>query len=69
MLAFEKVMEHSNIVPISWSSGRIVFIPKIKDLSGKKNHHPIICLNTLYKLFIGLVTKYMRDHVCLYICR
>ena len=39
-----------------------MLLPKSKDLTDEKNFHPIMCLNTSYKLLTGLVVKYMRKH-------
>ena len=44
-------------MPVWWRSGRTVLLPKTKDLTDEKNYRPITCLNTSYKLLIGLVGK------------
>ena len=58
-LAFEKVIEDRNGIPVWLLSKRTVLIPIIKYL---RNYYPITCLNTSYKLLIGLVTTYIRGH-------
>ena len=35
---------------------------KIKNLEDETNYHPITCLNATYKIIIGVVAKYMREH-------
>ena len=45
-----------------WLSGRTVLLPKTENLNEQKNHCPITCLNTSYKILTGLVAKYMREH-------
>ena len=42
--------------------GRKVLIPKSEDLSDENNYQSITCLNTSYKIFIGLLGKHMKDH-------
>ena len=44
-----------------WPSGRTVLLAKTKDLTDKKNHYLITCLNLSYKFLTGLVGKYMRE--------
>ena len=50
------------MVPEWRSSGGTGLLPKMKNLSDKKNHRPIKCLNTLYEILTGLVAKDMRQH-------
>ena len=45
-----------------WLSGRTVPLPKTKNISDEKNYHPITYLNPSYKILMGLVAKYMREH-------
>ena len=35
---------------------------KIEDLSFEEEYRPITYLNTSYKLFTGMIGRYMRDH-------
>ena len=35
---------------------------KTKDLSDEKNHQPITCLNTSYKILTALIAEYMREY-------
>ena len=60
--AFEKIRDNNELIPVWWPSGRTILLPKTKDLSDEKKYHPIKCLNTSYKLSIGLIGKYMREH-------
>ena len=36
-------------------------IPKTEDVN-KKNYRPITCLNTVYKIFTGMIGSYMKNH-------
>ena len=36
---------------------------KNKSLEDEKNYRPITCLNTSYKIMVGVVAKYMREHM------
>ena len=58
----EKFKDNNDLIPVWWSSGRAVLLPKTNDLIDEKNYCPITCLNTSYNLLIGLVGKYMREH-------
>ena len=50
------------MIPEWWPSGRTVLLSKTKNLSNKKNYCSVTCLNTPYKILMGLVAKYMRQH-------
>ena len=45
---------------LSW--GRTVTLPKTEDLSPVKDYRPITCLNTSYKIYTGMLAKYMKEH-------
>ena len=49
-------------IPEWWLSGRTVLFSKTKNLSIEKNYHPLTCLDTSFKIFTGLVAKYIREH-------
>ena len=57
--AFEQVKENKDLKAVWWPLRRTVLLPKTND---PKNYHPILCLNTSYKLPTGLAGKYMREH-------
>ena len=59
---FEQVKDKNGLMPVWWSSGRTLLLPKTKDLIDKKNYHPITCLNTSYKLLTDIVGKYMGEN-------
>ena len=44
------------------TQGRTVLLPKTEDVSNKENYHPITYLNTIYKIFIGMIRSYMKNH-------
>ena len=50
------------MIPEWWPSGRTVLLSKMKNLSNKKNYCSVTCLNTPYKILMGLMAKYMRQH-------
>ena len=39
-----------------------MLLPTTKNLEDEKNYRPITCLNTSFKIIIGVVAKYMREH-------
>ena len=40
----------------------MILLPKAKDLSPEEECRPITCLNTSYKLFTGILAKFMKEH-------
>ena len=64
--ALERTMKSWNEDPEGipeWVTlGRTVLLPKTEDLSFEEEYRPITCLNTSYKLFTGMIGRYMRDH-------
>ena len=53
---FKKWMEQPEEIPT-------VLLPKTEDVSNEKNYHPITCLNTVYKIFTGMIGSYTKNHV------
>ena len=45
---------------IAWGSSAL--LPKTENLSPVKDYRPITCLNTSYKTYTGLITKYLKNH-------
>ena len=43
-------------------TGRTVILTKTKGLSDEKNCRLITCLNTSYKILMGLIAKHMGEH-------
>ena len=43
--------------------GRTVLIPKTERVDKVEEYRPITCLNTVYKIFTGLVGNYIKQHV------
>ena len=39
-----------------------MLLPKADELSSETDYRPIPCLNTSYKIFTGMIGKYMKDH-------
>ena len=54
--------EQPEVIPDWLTHGRTVLLPKTEDLSNERNYHPITCLNTCYKIFTGMIGKYMKEH-------
>jgi hypothetical protein len=54
---FTSLLEGSTPFPAWLSEGRTVLIPKSGDLSRPQNYRPITCLNTLYKIFTGVLNE------------
>ena len=55
--------EDSQKVPKCLPLGRTVLIRKTEDLSSQKDYRPITCLNTLYKIFSGILPQNVKKHV------
>ena len=55
-------MDDNTTIPQWISVGKTVLLPKAKDLSSEEEYHPIACLNTSYKLFTGILAKFMKEH-------
>jgi hypothetical protein len=59
-VAMQKWIQNNNLIPEWIPSGRTVLIPKTQDLSLAKNYRPITCLNTSYKIFTGMLARYLK---------
>ena len=55
-------MDDNTTIPQWIAVGRTVLLPKVKDLSSEEEYRPITCLNTSYKLFAGILAKFMKEH-------
>ena len=55
-------MEQPEEIPTWLTQGRTVLLPKTEDVSNLKNYRPIICLNTVYKIFTRMIGSYMKHH-------
>ena len=55
-------IQDNESIPHWLTLGRTVLLPKAVDLSSERDYRPIICLNTSYKIFTGVLGKYMKDH-------
>ena len=51
--------EMLNIIPV----GKTFLIPKTNRLDLPSEYRPITCLNTIYKVFTGLIAGYLKDHL------
>ena len=59
---FTRWREQPEVIPDWLTQGRTVLLPKTEDLSSERNYRPITCLNTCYKIFTGMIGKYMKEH-------
>ena len=59
---FKKWMEQPEEIPTWLTQGRTVLLPKTEDVSNEKNYRPITRLNTVYKIFTGMIGNYMKNH-------
>ena len=59
---FTRWREQPEVIPDKLTQGRTVLLPKTEDLSNERNYCPITCLNTCYKIFTGMIGKYMKEH-------
>ena len=55
-------MDDNTTIPQWIAVGRTDLLPKAKDLSSEEEYRPITCLNTSYKLFTGILAKFMKEH-------
>ena len=62
--ALRKLKEDHSLIPDWFPAGRTVMLPKTDVLSNVKERRPITCLNTSYKIYTGIIGKYMREHAC-----
>ena len=47
----------------TWLTQRqTLLLPKTEDVSNEKNYCPITCLNTVCKIFTGMIRSYMKNH-------
>lgn len=49
-------------IPRWLTFGRSVLSPKTEDLSPAGDYRPITCLNTSYKIYTGMMGRYMKEH-------
>ena len=61
-----RVMNSWTKDPTSFSGwlmiGRTVLLSKTIDLSDVQNYRPITCLNTIYKIYTGIIAEYLKKH-------
>ena len=61
-LAMQGWIDNNNTIPDWIAVGRTVLIPKTTNLTSEKDYRPITCLNTSYKIFTGILAKYLKKH-------
>ena len=55
-------VDEPEIIPTWVTQGRTTLLPKTNDLSNERNYRPITCLNTIYKIFTGIIGSYMKEN-------
>ena len=60
--ALRKITEDPNSTPEWFPIGRTVLLPKTGRRDLVSEYRPITCLNTVYKIYTGIIAKYMKDH-------
>ena len=60
--SFKKWIDQPESIPDWVTHGRTVLLPKSEVLDDEKNYRPITCLNTAYKIFTGILGKYLKEH-------
>ena len=59
---FDKVFKHELDIPEWLIVSKTTLLPKNKNTHMEKNYRPIACLNTMYKLYTGMLNLFMEDH-------
>ena len=60
-----KWIEDQEQMPKQITNGKMVLVPKTEKLHNEKGYYPVMCLNTFYKIFTGMVSKPV--YVCIYV--
>ena len=61
--SFKGWIEEPEKIPPKWiTQGRNPMLHKTEDLSNEREYRPITCLNTCYKIFTGMLGRYMKEH-------
>jgi len=59
---FQNITEAPNTIPRWFPIGRTVLLSKTNRLNVVSEYRPITCLNTIYKIYTGVLSVYMKDH-------
>ena len=59
---FNQWLEQPEEIPDWLTRGRTVLLPKTEDLRNERNYRPITCFNTCYKIFMGMIGNYLKEH-------
>ena len=59
---YNKWIDQPDSIPDWITQERTVLLPKTESLSNERDYWPITCLNTRYKIFTGMVGRYMKEH-------
>ena len=60
--SIRRYVDNPECLPTWLTYGRTVLLPKTKNLNSEKDYRPITCLNTSYKIFTGMLARYVKDH-------
>ena len=56
-------LDEPELLPSWLLNGKTVLIPKTNRLDKVEDFRPITCLNTVYKIFTGIIGNHMKQHV------
>ena len=59
---FKKMIDNPTSIREWFTIGMTILLPKTKDLEQVAEYRPITCLNTIYKIFTGLIANHMKEH-------
>ena len=60
---FKEMIDNPTSIREWFTIGMTILLPKTKDLEQVSEYRPITCLNTIYKIFTGLIANHMKEHV------
>lgn len=62
-MLFDKSLTDPSSLPLYFTQGLTYLIPKDGDINNPKNHRPITCLPTVYKILTAVITKQINKHL------
>ena len=62
MELYSKVFKQEIDIPEWLIVSKSILLPKNKDTHMEKNYRPIACLNTMYKIYTGMLNLFIEDH-------
>ena len=59
---YDQVMRGELDIPQWMITSKTILLPKNTETDKAKNYRPIACLNTMYKLYTGILNQFLEDH-------